>query len=237
VDVDYDAAHVAVGRRACAGGGCVKILEIRSLPIPELKVIRFGRFRDDRGYFTEPYRRSDLDAEAEFLAGLSFPQSNESYSRAGVVRGLHFQWSPFMGKLVRTISGRMVDLALDIRLDSPTLGKIVAYDMPAFRDAEWSEWIWVPPGFAHGNFFTDETIIEYFCTGEYSPGNEAGISPLAADLDWSLCDGDLRKEFDDLVAGEATISDKDRDGASLASWLEDARSLEFRYSELVGTAS
>jgi dTDP-4-dehydrorhamnose 3,5-epimerase len=217
----------------------VKIVAVRALPIPELKVVRFARFADERGYFTEPYRRSDFDGEAEtaFLAGLSFPQANESYSRAGVVRGLHFQWKPFMGKLVRTISGRMVDLALDIRLDSPTLGSIVAYDMPASREADWSEWIWVPPGFAHGNFFTEDTIIEYFCTGEYSPGNEAGISPLASDLDWSLCDGDLRREFEDLVRAAPTISDKDRDAASLSSWLDDSRSANFRYAELVGAVS
>ena len=234
--VDYDAAHAAVGTRARTGDGCVKILEVRTLPVPEIRVVRFERFRDERGYFTEPYRRSDLDAmpETEFLAGLSFPQANESYSRAGVVRGLHFQWSPFIGKLVRTISGRMVDLVLDIRLDSPTLGKIVAYDMPASREADWSEWIWVPPGFAHGNFFTEDTIIEYLFTGEYAPGNEAGVSPLAPDLDWSLCDDDLRREFEDLVRATLTISEKDRDGASLASWLDDPRSANFRYSELVG---
>ena len=219
--------------------GCVKVVAVRTLPIPELKVVRFARFTDARGYFTEPYRRSDLDAAAEtaFLAGLSFPQANESYSHAGVVRGLHFQWNPFMGKLVRTVSGRMVDLALDIRLDSPTLGTIVAYDMPSTREAEYSEWIWVPPGFAHGNFFTEDTIIEYFCTGEYSPGNEAGISPLASDLDWSLCDADLRREFEGLVDDAPTISDKDRDAHSLSTWLEDPRSANFRYSELVGAAS
>jgi dTDP-4-dehydrorhamnose 3,5-epimerase len=211
----------------------MKILDVRSLPVPELKVVRFGRFRDERGYFTEPYRRSDFDDDpaVAFLEGLSFPQSNESYSRAGVVRGLHFQWNPFMGKLVRTISGRMVDLVLDIRLDSPTLGKIVAHDMPASPADEWSEWIWVPPGFAHGNFFTEETIIEYFCSGEYSPGNEAGVSPLASDFDWSLCDPDLRAELEELLGGSPTISDKDRDAGSLASWLEDPRAANFRYSE------
>jgi dTDP-4-dehydrorhamnose 3,5-epimerase len=212
----------------------VKILDVRSLPIPELKVVRFGRFRDERGYFTESYRRSDFDGEGStgFLSGLEFPQANESYSRAGVLRGLHFQWSPFMGKLVRTISGRMVDLVLDIRLDSPTLGKIVAHDMPASPESEWNEWIWVPPGFAHGNFFTEETTIEYFCTGEYSPGNEAGVSPLATDLDWSLCDPGLRAEFEQLLAGGPKISEKDRDAGSLGSWLEDPRAGNFRYSEL-----
>ena len=131
--VDYDAAHAVAGTRARAGDRGVKILDVRTLAVPEIRVVRFARFLDDRGYFSEPYRRSDLEAEtaAEFLHGRSFAQINESYSHAGVVRGLHFQWNPFMGKLVRTISGRMVDLVLDIRLGSPTLGKIVAHDMPA----------------------------------------------------------------------------------------------------------
>jgi dTDP-4-dehydrorhamnose 3,5-epimerase len=237
--VDYDAAHAAVGTRARTGDRCVKILEVRTLAIPELKVVRFERFRDERGYLTEPYRRSDLDAvsEVDFVAGVSFPQTNESYSRAGVVRGLHFQWSPFIGKLARAITGRMVDLALDIRPDSPTLGKIVAYDLPASPEAEWSEWIWVPPGFAHGNFFTEDTVIEYLCTGEYSPESEAGISPLASDLDWSLCDDDLRREFEEVVRTAPIISDKDRGAASLSSWLDDTRSAYFRYSELIGAVA
>src|SRR5262249_48166119 len=157
-----------VPRRGSKAGGSLRIFDVTTLPIPELKVIRFGRFSDSRGYFSEPYRRSVIvdDVRTDFLEGLSIAQVNESWSREGVLRGLHFQWNPFMGKLVRTISGRMIDLALDIRLESPTFGKIVAYDMPASPEAEYSEWIWVPPGFAHGNLFTKETIIEYFCSGE-----------------------------------------------------------------------
>jgi len=214
----------------------MKILEVRPLPIPDLKVVRFARFGDERGYFTEPYRRSEVegDSAARFLEGLPFVQTNESYSTAGVIRGLHFQWNPFMGKLVRTVSGRMVDLALDIRLASPTFGMIVAYDMPSSPEAEWSEWIWVPPGFAHGNFFTEETIIEYFCTGEYSPGCEAAVSPLAPDLDWSLCSPDLRTEFEALVEKGPTISEKDRDAGSVSDWQSDTRSDNFRYSDLTG---
>ena len=98
-----------------------------------------------------------------------------------------------MGKLVRTLSGRMVDMILDIRKGSTTFGKIIAYDMPSEHEADYNEWIWVPPGFAHGNFFTEDSTIEYFCSGEYSPGCEAGISPLAADIDWSLCEGSLKE--------------------------------------------
>ena len=212
----------------------MKILEVQPLAIPEVKVLRFARFRDQRGYFTEPFRRSDIDSSPSttFLRDQAFVQTNESYSRAGVVRGLHFQWSPFMGKLVRTLSGRMVDLVLDIRKGSPTHGKIIAYDMPCVRDAAHAEWIWVPPGFAHGNYFPEEALIEYFCTGEYSPGCEAAVSPLAEDLDWTLCPADLRHEFQQLVRDGATISDKDRDAASMAAWDDDPRSRAFLYSEL-----
>ena len=212
----------------------VRVTGVDSLPLPGLEVVRFERFRDERGYFTEPYRQSDVESDdtLSFLHGLTFPQVNESHSRAGVIRGLHFQWNPYMGKLVRTVSGRMVDLALDIRLESPTLGKIVAYDMPSSAGTDSSEWIWVPPGFAHGNYFTDETIIEYLCTGEYSPGCEASVSPLAEDIDWSLCEPSLRHEFEALVEGRPTISDKDRNAGSLASWRSDPRSSNFHYSEL-----
>ena len=212
----------------------MKIVNVTSLAVEDVKVVRFERFRDERGYFTEPYRQSDfeLNPATNFLAGLAFPQANESFSRPGVVRGLHFQWNPFMGKLVRTVRGRMVDLALDIRLDSPTFGKIVAYDMLSTPDDEGSEWIWVPPGFAHGNYFTEETTIEYFCTGEYSPGNEGAVSPLADDLDWSLCDAALRDEFHALIGDAAILSEKDRDAGSLATWREGPAAENFRYAEL-----
>jgi dTDP-4-dehydrorhamnose 3,5-epimerase len=236
-----------VGKAQCRSVGLdstttmrrVKIVDTRSLPIPELKVVRFARFHDARGYFTEPYRRSDVsnDPSLDFLHELAFPQANESFSRAGVIRGLHFQWNPYMGKLVRTVCGRMVDLALDIRLESPTFGKIVAYDMPASSDREWSEWIWVPPGFAHGNYFTEETIIEYLCTGEYSPGCEAAVSPLAPDLDWSLCDTVLRDEFQALIEGTPTVSDKDRNAGSLLDWQRDPRADNFRYHDLTEQAT
>jgi dTDP-4-dehydrorhamnose 3,5-epimerase len=211
----------------------MKLLSVQSLVIPEIKVIRFARFSDVRGYFTEPFRWGDLRgcADAAFLHDLEFPQINESWSRAGVIRGLHFQWNPYMGKLVRTIAGRMIDLVLDIRKGSPTLGRIIAYDMPSSREDSWGEWIWVPPGFAHGNLFPEATCIEYLCSGEYSPGCEAGICPLADDLDWSLCEPALKTAFDAHVANSPTISEKDRGGLSLAQWLDDSRSEQFVWAE------
>lgn len=212
----------------------MKILSITDLAIPEVKVIRFARFRDNRGYFSEHYRFTDFESgeAAPFMQGVRFLQMNESVSKPHVVRGLHYQWNPFMGKLVRTVRGRMIDMVLDIRKGSPTYGRIIAHDMPNHGDEEFSEWIWVPPGFAHGNTFTEDTVIEYLCSGEYSPGNEAGISPIATDLDWSLCDPELAALFQSIAGSTDLMTDKDRNGFSLAGWAADPRSENFLYDEL-----
>lgn len=212
----------------------MKILSSIDLALPGAKVVRFARFKDHRGFFTEPFRRSDFDARDDFgdLGRAAWVQTNESYSHAGVVRGLHFQWNPFMGKLVRTVSGHMVDIVLDIRKGSPTLGRAIMYDMPATADADWSEWIWVPPGFAHGNFFPEASHIHYMCSGEYSQGCEAGISPVSPDIDWSLCDPGLKQRFDAVMQNGAIISQKDRDGLTLGAWLADTRSDEFPFTAL-----
>ena len=209
----------------------MKILEVVPLALPEVKVVRFARFADARGYFTEVFRKSDFFGHPRmgFLEGAEFLQVNESLSQPGVVRGLHFQWGPPMGKLVRTVRGRMVDLFMDIRKGSPSFGKIAAHDMPSDPGRSYGEWIWVPPGFAHGNFFTEPTAIEYFCTGEYGPGREAGISPLAGAIDWSLCDPKLRRLFDE-VSARAVMSDKDRGGLTVAAWSSDPRSEQFVYA-------
>jgi dTDP-4-dehydrorhamnose 3,5-epimerase len=215
----------------------MKILSVISLALPDVKVVRFGRFCDSRGYFTEPFRRSDLFSHPELkkaLQGVEFVQSNESFSRANVVRGLHFQWNPYQGKLVRPVVGHLIDLAMDIRHGSPTYGKIIAHDMPIARSGEVSEWIWLPPGFAHGTFFAEDTLIEYLCTGEYSQGCEAGISPLAPDLDWSLCDPKMHALFKQRVDAGALLSDKDRNGFTLAQWSADARSHNYEFTDELG---
>lgn len=209
----------------------MKILSVQSLAIEDVKVIRFARFADERGYFTEPYRKSDTlnHPDLKAFSGIEFVQANESYSKRGVCRGLHFQWNPFMGKLVRTLAGHMVDVVLDIRKGSPTLGKAIAYDMPVSTEDKYSEWIWVPPGFAHGNFFTENSQIEYMCSGEYSPNCEAGISPLSDDIDWSLCSTELKDLFGKVVRKGGVLSEKDRKGLSLTQWLGDKRSENFVY--------
>lgn len=212
----------------------MKIIVVTSMAIDAIRLVRFARFSDQRGYFTEHYRRSDLQQhpDTSFMRGVEFVQGNESFSRKGTVRGLHFQWNPYMGKLVRTVSGRMVDIVLDIRKGSPTLGKAVLHDMPADGGAGSQEWIWVPPGFAHGNVFPEDTTIEYLCSGEYSQGCEAGISPFAGDIDWSLCDPDLKALFDGIVSDSPLVTDKDRNGFTMEAWLRDERSNQFTMEAL-----
>ena len=121
----------------------------------------------------------------------------------------------------------MIDMVLDIRKESPTFGKVIGYDMPATPDGDFGEWIWVPPGFAHGNFFTEESHIEYFCSGEYNPECEAGISPFAADIDWSFFDSELKKEFDAIASAHPLMSEKDQKGHSLSSWVDNSNSNQF----------
>ncbi len=210
----------------------MKIVEIRPLSIPAVKVIRFARFCDNRGYFTEPFRNSQFRKEIPFMKNIDYCQINESYSKPGVVRGLHFQWNPYMGKLVRTVQGRMLDLFLDIRRGSPTFGKVSAYEMISQNDRDFAEWIWIPPGFAHGNYFSESSTIEYMCSGEYSPNCEAGISPLSDDLDWSDCDAQLKEEFIKVTNSDIIITKKDMAGFTLESWSADKRSNNFLYKNL-----
>jgi dTDP-4-dehydrorhamnose 3,5-epimerase len=210
----------------------VKIQSVTDLRIPEIKVVRFARFCDHRGYFTETFRKSDFAGQLPFMRGVEFSQTNESYSKKGTIRGLHFQWNPYMGKLVRTLHGHLVDIALDIRIGSPTYGKAIAYDMPARPSDDFNDWIWVPPGFAHGTLLLQDTAIEYFCSGEYSPGCEAGISPIAPDIDWSLCEPALYDRFNTVVAGEPLMTDKDRNGFTLGHWGSDERSRQFKYGHV-----
>ncbi len=211
----------------------MKILDVKELEIPDIKVIRFSKFKDHRGYFMEHFRRSDIQRlEIKSLENVDFVQGNQSYSKKGVIRGMHFQWDPYMGKMVRTLSGDMTDLVLDIRKESPTFGKMIGYEMPSLDKMDYDEWIWIPPGFAHGNFFLKNSKIEYLCSGEYSPGCEAGISPLAKDIDWSLCNAKIKKNFDLVSLNNNLMTDKDKNGLSIEEWNKNEKSDKFSYKKL-----
>lgn len=204
----------------------MNINNISNLQITGVKQIKFNRFIDKRGYFTETFRETDfINKNLNFFQN-GIMQSNESFSHKNVLRGLHFQWNPNMGKLVRTIAGHMVDFVLDLRQGSPTLGKIMAFDMPAKSLDGSSSWIWVPEGCAHGNFFLEDSYIEYFCSSSYNGECESGVSPFAEDIDWSICDERLKTKFFELK-DSFIATPKDINGLTVKEWLSRAEANNF----------
>jgi dTDP-4-dehydrorhamnose 3,5-epimerase len=177
-------------------------LEIRSLVIPDVKLIRAKRHSDARGYFSETYQRADFTAQ-----GLDhdFLQDNQSSSaKPGTIRGLHFQRPPFaQAKLVRVLHGRIFDAVVDLRRFSPTFGKHVAVEL----SGEDNEQILVPAGFAHG-FCTLEpnTVVFYKVDQVYSAAHDSG-------LNWA--DPKLGIAWP-VAPSEAILSEKDRALRTLA---------------------
>jgi dTDP-4-dehydrorhamnose 3,5-epimerase len=210
----------------------MKITTVNSLALSELKLIQFARFGDERGYFTETFRQSDFEnnVKTEFLAGKQFKQINESYTHGGFFRGLHFQWNPFMDKLIRCINGHIIDFALDIRLGSPNFGKIVAQELKCNNQSEFGEWFWVPNGFAHGFFSLEDSLIEYMCTSEWSQGNEASITIADEQIDWSKCEPDVIDLMSKLIKNNAMkMSNKDKMGTNMSRWADSIDARLFKY--------
>lgn len=166
-----------IARGAAAAGlssplSYTEYMHIQALDIPVVLLIVPRRFADGRGYFVETWNRK---AFANSTLEVDFVQDNESFNRhAGTVRGLHFQKPPSaQAKLVRVVTGRAFDVAVDLRAGSPTFGRWVAAELTAER----GEQIFIPPGFAHG-FCTleDNTIVTYKVDAHYDPAAEAGIA-------------------------------------------------------------
>ena len=160
-----------------------------------------AQIADERGYFSEIYR-SDIFAER--VESIEFVQDNQSLSiRAGTIRGLHFQTHPAaQGKLVRCLAGRLLDVAVDLRVDSPTFGHWISVVL----SPEHNNQLWVPVGFGHG-FCTLEpnTIISYRVTNYYSREHDRGVA-------WD--DPDIAIGWPDVADAE-TLSAKDRAQPSL----------------------
>ena len=208
----------------------MRIKNVKSVVFPEIKVIVLQRFVDERGFFTEIYKKSDLInfPELNFLKDFNLVQANLSYSKKNVFRGLHFQWNPYVEKLIRVPDGHLFDFFLDIRKGQQTFGKIGAYEMKSDVNDDCQEWLYIPKGFAHGCYFLSDSSLEYFCNGEYNPKSELGISIFDKEIDWSLCDApalDIRKK---ILEGNSIISDKDKNGVTLSSWLKNSNSELFR---------
>ena len=145
---------------------------------------------DARGYFVETFRQDELE---EFLGfKINFCQDNESKSSRGVLRGLHYQLAPdAQTKLVRVIKGRVLDIAVDIRRESPTFGRHVAVEL----DAKSKKQLFIPRGFAHGFVvLEDDTIFAYKVDNYYSPQNDRGIAFNDKELkiEWVLNNDELK---------------------------------------------
>ena len=167
-------------------------------PVKGLVVVEPALFEDSRGSFMETFR-----AEEYRQAGIdvSFVQENESLSHCGVVRGLHFQRTRQQAKLVRAVSGALLDVAVDLRSGSPTYGQWHS----ELLTAENRRQMFIPEGFAHGFLsLADSTRLCYRCNRYYAPSDEGGIrwdDPLIG-VDWRLTEFGLR-------ADELIVSDKD----------------------------
>lgn len=150
--------------------------------IPDLKIIEPTVFGDDRGFFLESWNSGRF---TELGLDLDFVQDNHSRSAKGVLRGLHFQNPNPQGKLVRVVSGRAWDVAVDIRRSSPTFGHWVGVELTAQN----KRMFWVPPGFAHGFVsLEDGTDFLYKCTSFYEPANEHSLlwNDPALGIAWPL---------------------------------------------------
>jgi dTDP-4-dehydrorhamnose 3,5-epimerase len=189
-------------------------MSVRRTSIPEVLIVEHEAFRDDRGFFTEVFRTDQFAEFAELGLPPSFVQLNHSRSARGVTRGLHFQWEPPMGKLMRVSRGEAFIVAVDIRPGSPTLGRHVA----VVANDENHLQLWAPASFARGFCGLSEYVdVEYLTSGVYGPGAESGIA-------WD--DPEIGIEW---PVKEPILSGKDAAAQSLAQWLARPEAQLFRY--------
>ncbi|MGL5229594.1 MAG: dTDP-4-dehydrorhamnose 3,5-epimerase [Cetobacterium sp.] len=177
--------------------------------IKDLIVIEPTVFGDNRGFFMESYSKKDF---SEIGMDVEFVQDNHSKSKAGVLRGLHFQTQHVQGKLVRVTAGAVLDVAVDLRKDSPTFGKYYSLEL----SADNKKMFYIPPGFAHG-FLTleDNTEFQYKCTDYYAPEFDSGVLWNDSDIgiDWNF-------EKYELSTEEILLSDKDRQQQTLKEFVQ-----------------
>ena len=177
-------------------------MKITSAPIQDLLIIQPQVFEDDRGYFFESWSKKIFENNG---LDFDFVQDNQSMSHRGVLRGLHFQAPPFaQGKLVRVIQGGVLDVAVDIRANSPTYGKHFSIELNESNKTMF----FIPPGFAHG-FLTlaDNTIFYYKCTHYYNKSSEGTIlwNDNQLEINWKI--------------SNPLVSEKDKSGISFKDFI------------------
>lgn len=169
--------------------------------IEGVKIVDVNAYGDSRGYFMETYKQSDFVAGG---IGCVFVQDNQSSSVRGVLRGLHFQIEHPQSKLVRVVSGKVFDVAVDLRKDSATYGKWEGVVLSAENKRQF----FIPRGFAHGFLvLSDSAEFCYKCDDVYHPGDEGGLmwNDPKIGIEWPALDGDDLFDESQLV-----LSDKDR---------------------------
>ena len=145
------------------------VLSLERTPIEGLTLIHPHVFEDERGYFIK-------DFESKFYAENGLPteflETNESKSKKGTIRGLHFQQKFSQGKLIRVIKGAVYDVAVDLRFNSPTFGKWMGFELSEYNH----DVLYIPAGFAHGFLaLEDDSIFSYKCTNKYAPEFDSGV--------------------------------------------------------------
>jgi dTDP-4-dehydrorhamnose 3,5-epimerase len=176
-------------------------IRIESRHLDDVVVLMPEIFQDSRGFFSEVFRADQFE---DFGLPTRFVQENHSRSVKSVIRGLHFQWAPPMGKLMRVTAGAAFLVAVDIRKGSRTLGEWVGIE----ATSENRRCVWAPAGFARGFCaLSDVTEIEYKCTGIYNGKAESAIR-------WNDPDIGIRWPIKNVI-----VSEKDRNALLLAEWL------------------
>ena len=180
--------------------------QVESTSIADVLLLTPSVYGDERGFFFESFNQRDFEAATG--QAVTFVQDNHSRSKRNVLRGLHFQVAHPQGKLVRVTAGEVFDVAVDIRIGSPTYGRWTGHHL----SAENKQQLWVPPGLAHGFLvLSDDTEFLYKTTDYYYPEHERSIVWNDADIgiDWPL-------------VGDPALSAKDQPGVALtlAQWLK-----------------
>jgi dTDP-4-dehydrorhamnose 3,5-epimerase len=176
-------------------------MEVRHFDIEGLVELQPKVWGDSRGYFFESYNQKSFD-EAGIKA--QFVQDNQSFSVAGTMRGLHFQKPPYaQGKLVRVITGKALDIAVDIRKGSPTFGKHVSVVL----DSAKQNMFYLPEGFAHGFLALEDCIFVYKCTQLYEQQSEGGLlwNDTSIGIDWGTIVSPLVSDKDKLLPTMADL--------------------------------
>ena len=170
-------------------------MKIIKTKIPDLLILEPNVFADDRGYFFETYNENNYQKEGILN---KFIQDNEAYSSVGVIRGLHYQLAPYsQSKLVRVVKGRVLDVAVDLRKESPTYLQWVGVELSGENKRQFL----VPRGFAHGySVLENDTIFVYKCDNLYTKEAERAINPLdkTLNIDWKLPENQLLFSEKDL---------------------------------------